>query len=209
MVFIGGYSNNLIIIITIVELQAMMLTSYVQLRLFTQIYFGFALLFKGISGDPPIVDIDIGYLNELELKFIWLSRLLYQDQFLFENEVKRIHKNIQSRLELQYDKLNYPKQNFIIPVDTYDCHNISVHSFYHHYVLNGRPLVLKNCSFPARDLWNISYFKDHYGDITVDVLNMSSVSSVSLSMKRFYELTALGEPLYIRTYTSIFDKHPV
>ena len=162
-----------------------------------------------MSGDAPILHLDIGYWNQFQLKFIWISRLVYQDQFLFESTEKNIHKNILARLDKQYDEMNYPTQNFILPVDSFSCDNVSITSFYKDYVLNGRPVVLKNCSFPARDKWSMTHFRDHYGDIQVDVLNMSSVSSVPLSMRQFHQLTQQGEPLYIRTYTSIFDKHPV
>lgn len=195
--------------------KAAMTSLFIQTTLFSNIYFGAALLMDGFSGGRPPINIDIGYENNLQLKFIWLSRYFVQDQFLFAEHEQRVFKDIERRLRKQYKERNYhlnqhnPNLNLAMAEVNYADIASGKVDMLKQYVRPGVPVVIKNFTHStAVQQWSAEYFATKYPKHVCDVINTSSVSTQSITLAEFYTQSAAGEPLYMRSLSNIFDVDP-
>lgn len=152
-----------------VELKSALITTFIQTSLFANNWFGLALFNRGLSLDPPPLDINIGYANELQLKFIWLSRWFIEDQFLFSNYEKKIHDSIYHNLITQYEQNNWTEKDLITSIPTFDFKDITSDEFLKEYVQKGIPVVIKNFQNKAYNLWSTEYFHNKYGNHVIEV----------------------------------------
>jgi hypothetical protein len=189
------------------EIKCGLLTTAIQLTFFAKIYFGGALFMEGISGDKPALNINLGYWNDLQMKSIWLSRFFLQDQFLFKSWEQRVHGDILNKITEQYKQLNLTVNSITTQLPTFQWGNIDRETFVREYVAKGAPVVIKGFPSKASKIWSADYFASNYGDHRIDVINTSSVVSVSSTLSEFVRQTQLGEPLYLRSLSDIFDKH--
>lgn len=192
------------------EVKCAIIATTVQMSLYANAYFGASLLFDGLSGDSPhpYLDVDIGYLNNLKLKGIWLSRYFLKDQFLLKDAEAVVHHDIINRLTAQYKRQNLTTASIIKRVPTFRWGDIDRDTFFREYVQKGVPVVIKGFPSNAVKVWTPEYFAAHYGDHKIDVINTSAVQSISSTLSDFVRLSAVGEPLYLRSLSDIFDKHP-
>ncbi len=105
--------------------------------------------------------------------------------------------------------------SFILkPVDTVD--TISPKDFRENYLLPRRPLIIKDLtgSWPARDKWNINYFKDIAGDLEVPLYDNSKadpskpVNSTAARMKMGDYLDLIqSQPTELRIFLFNIFKH--
>lgn len=190
------------------EFKCAVIATTVQFSLYANAYFGASLFFDGLSGDPPPLPLDIGYWNNLKLKGIWLSRYFLKDQFLWKTEEETIHRNIIERVATQYKRLNLNESSIISQVPTFKWSDIDKETFFKEYVQKGAPVIIKGFPSKAAKVWSPDYFAANYGDHKIDVINTSAVQSISSTMSDFVRLSAAGEPLYLRSLSDIFDKHP-
>ena len=119
------------------ETKAAAIALFIQLRLFSNIYFGGALLFSGLSGDPAPVKLDIGYYNEMCMKFIWISRYFFSDQFLFSSFEKKVHASILSKLK------DNRVTELVYPITTLNWNETNELDFYKNYAQKGVPVIIK------------------------------------------------------------------
>jgi hypothetical protein len=194
--------------------KAAMTALFIQTTLFSNIYFGAALLMDGFSGNGPPVNIDIGYENNIQLKFIWLSRYFAQDQFLFSEYEQSVFHDIERRLKKQYKERNYDldqnNPNLNLKIDEIDYADIKSGKidFLNMYVRSGIPVVIKNFQNKASREWTPKYFATKYPNHVCDVINTSSVTTQTTTLAEFYSKSVNGEPLYLRSLSNIFDVDP-
>jgi len=187
---------------------------FIQTTLFSNIYFGLALLMDGFSGNGAPVSIDIGYGNNLQLKFIWLSRYFAQDQFLFAEHEQSVFQDIERRLRAQYKARNYDltkhNPNLNLAIDEVDYADIvsGKVDMLREYVRPGVPVVIKNFANKAVREWSAEYFATKYPNHVCDVINTSSVTTQTTTLSEFYSKSVAGEPLYLRSLSNIFDVDP-
>jgi GTP-dependent phosphoenolpyruvate carboxykinase len=156
------------------------------------------------------MELNIGYSNNLKLKAIWLSRYFLRDQFLLSDMERVIQQDIYDRITQQYKAQNiHLPQDIIFNITEIDFNNIDNVNFLDNYVRRGIPVVIKNFNNKASKVWSPQYFRETYGEHSVEVINTSSVKSLRSTLREFYELSMQGEPLYLRSLSDIFDKHPV
>jgi len=190
------------------ELKASLMAAGVQLTLFSNIYFGLALLAPGYSGDAPPVELDIGYANDLQMKGIYLLRFFLKDQFLLSSVEAKIHQDIQNRLEKQYKALGWTKKDLTLSIPTVQWGSITAEEFFTQYAQLGRPVIIKGFSSHAVKHWSAEYFKTKYGDYKIEVINISSIAPIRTTIGEFVDMSSKGEPLYLRSLSDIFDVHP-
>ena len=171
--------------------------------------FGLYLFKSGFSGDNPPLELDLGYLNCLKLKFIWISRYLLEDQFFLHEYEKIIHADIRTRLDIQYKANNITLQQLQLDIPVIDYHSIAMNTFHEEHVLKGRPVVIKNYNFNATNEWTAEYISTNYGNHTVAVVNMNTSVTFNCLLSEFYEMSVRGDPVYIRVSSGLFDKYPV
>lgn len=198
--------NNKEIFESKTNIKAALTTCYIQLSLLTNVFFGGALLADGFSGDGPPVKIDIGYHNNLQLKFIWLTRFFVQDQFLFVDWEKYVFGDIESRLRSQYERENYPSLD--LKIDTINWDDIDHVQFLDYYVRRGVPVVIKNFKNEATGKWSAEYFAKTYPNHNCEVINTSSVTAQRETIADFFAKSSQGAPLYLRSLSNIFDVDP-
>ena len=185
------------------------MTTFIQTQLISHTKFGLFLFRSGFSGDAPPLDLDLGYYNCLKLKFIWISRFLMEDQFLLSTYEKQIHADIRKRLDIQYRVNNITAKELHLNIPVVDFNTISAELFHQEYVLNGRPVVIKNYNFNATNEWTAEYISTHYGNHTVAVVNMNTSVTFNCLLSDFYQMSLRGDPVYIRVSSGLFDKYPV
>lgn len=190
------------------EVKSALMAATIQTKLFGNAYFGGALLMDGFSADRPQFDIDIGYWNNLKLKGIWLGRYFLQDQFAFKQLELKVQSNILQRLTAQYKERGIDKSSLISPVAAFRWGDIDQDTFFKDYVQKGVPVVIKGFPSKAAKEWTPAYFAKHYGDHKIDVIDTLAVRSVNSTISDFVQRSSKGEPLYLRSLSDIFDKHP-
>ena len=200
-----------------VEIKAAVGATLLQTFLYGNAFFAFPLLGNGFSYDQndgsflPV--LDMGYGNMLQLKLIYVSRFLFGDQFLFNDHAVTILKDIESRLDKQFESNGWDFETFNeIPAPSVKYSDIDSVNIYEEYVKKGIPFVVKGAPSRAVDLWSPEYFASNYGSHAIPVINTSSVAVVDMTMSEFVESQHEGNnngALYIRSLSDIFDDHPV
>lgn len=158
------------------EFKAAIKTTFIQTTLMGNNQWGLSLIKSGFSGDKPLFELDIGYSNELTMKFIYLSRYFMQDQFLFESWANDVLTRIKDRLEKQYQANNWTEETLTTPVPVIEWGSLTPEEFYTQYVKPGKVVVLRHVPSKAAELWTTQYFAEHYGNHIVDVINTTAIS---------------------------------
>ena len=193
----------------VAHIKAALVTSFIQVNLFSSSYFGGSLFSTGLGGNAPPVELDAGYYILLQLKFIWISRFFLQDQFLFVATEKRIHADIDGRLRRQFDAMQFPQEHFEVSIPTYDWRTMSLEGFLNEHVRKGRPAVIKNFNISGAAEWTPEFLSANYGDYVVSAVNMSTESSMAVTLAQLYQLARGGDPLFARGASGVFDIFPV
>ena len=199
LALLGGFFKH--------ETKSMLMATFIQLRLFSNVYFGWALLANGMSGDRPHLNVHIGYFNNLQMKTIWLSRYFSQDQFLFKDWESRVHLQILDTVTEQYKELNLTEASLTTQVPTFQWGDIDRDTFLRDYVQRGFPVIIKGFPSKAAKVWSSQYFASTYGSHKIEAINTSAIVSVQTTLADFIRNTENGEPLYVRSLSDIFDKH--
>ena len=187
-----------------------MTATFIQLSLFSNIYFGAALFMDGFSRDPPPVDIGLEYADNFELKGIYLARYFMQDQFLFKEREQKVLNKIEKQIKSIYAKRKDGSDaGLVLDVDTVDYSEIGSIDFLTKYVRTGVPVIIKNFNSEAVKNWSAKYFAEKYPNHKCEVVNTSSVTAQMSTLSEFYSHSMNGEPLYLRSLSDIFDKDPV
>jgi len=199
LALLGGFFKH--------ETKSMLMATFIQSRLFSNVYFGWALLANGMSGDRPHLNVHIGYFNNLQMKTIWLSRYFSQDQFLFKDWESRVHRQILDTVTEQYKQLNLTEASITTQVPTFQWGEIDKDTFLRDYVQRGFPVIIKGFPSKAAKVWSSQYFASTYGSHKIEAINTSAIVSVQTTLADFIRNTENGEPLYVRSLSDIFDKH--
>lgn len=200
-VFLANFKRN--------ETKAAIKATVIQTNLFANNYFGASLLAAGFSEDTPEWSLDIGYLNEMQMKIIYLSRYLFRDQFLFQSWEHDVHSTIANRLGAQYEKNGWDESTLTTAVPTVEWDSIStnVDKFFNDFVKPGKVVVVRHVPSKAVTTWSTDYFAAQYGDHLVDVINTSSVRPVPSMKLADFVSASKSESLYLRSLSDIFDVH--
>ena len=191
-----------------VETKAAIASAFIQFSLFANNQFVFSLFHAGLSGDVPQPNIDIGYSNQMQLKFIWLARFFTSSQFLLSDMEKGVFADIERRLRRQYAQNNWTVHDLVTEVPSFEWGTLSPEDFFEQFVKIGKPVVIRNFPSTATSVWSTEYFAAKYGDHLVDVINTSAVRSIPNMRLADFVTAAKTEQLYLRSLSDIFDKHP-
>ncbi len=196
------------LISSVVETKAAIASAFIQFSLYANNGFVISLFRPGLTGAIPEPNIDIGYSNEMQLKFIWLSRFFLSSQFLLADWEKSVHENIERRLRHQYSQNNWTSQSLTTEVPSFEWGSISNEDFFEKFVKVGKPVVIRNFPSTATAQWSTEYFAERYGDHLVDVINTSAVRTIPSMRLADFVSAAKTELLYLRSLSDIFDIHP-
>jgi hypothetical protein len=179
-----------------VELKALFGVIMMQGMLYANNHFFLSLFYDGFTRPSPYVpNLDMGSSNLLKLKLTYVLRYLCSDQFLFQDTVNGILKEIEMKLESQYQANGWNSSSFeSIPVPTFDWKDISADQFHEQFVVPGVPVVLKNVPSVSTELWSPEFFSEEYGSHELDVINVNSLSTLRMNFSRYvaaHSLTVL------------------
>ena len=201
----------------LVEVKAAIAVTLLQGYLHANNLFFLSLLSDGFScdqNDDSILPVlDMGYFNTLQLKFIYLSRYLAKDQFLFADKANIILKDVEARLDLQFEKNNWDFSTFNeIAVPSIGYSDIGNVSIYNDYVKKGIPFIVKGVPSRAVDVWSPDYFASSYGSHEVAVINTTELAVLHMNISDYVNIHRESKEsgvLYIRSLSDIFDEYPV
>lgn len=174
------------------ELKAAVFTTLMQFSLYANNYFFVSLFFNGFSGskypNPFLPSLEMGSLNLLKLKLIYVARYVFEDQFLLQDMVDVINVDIEKRLHDQYAANNWRPHHFDnVPVPSAKWGQISEDDIFEKFILPGIPFILKNVPSQARDKWTPEYFAQKYGSHNVDVINTHALSVLNMNISRYVD----------------------
>mmetsp|Transcript_6091 Transcript_6091/g.11639 ORF Transcript_6091/g.11639 Transcript_6091/m.11639 type:complete len:325 (-) Transcript_6091:85-1059(-) len=199
-----------------VEFKAALGATALQTYLYGNALFALPLFGNGFSydqNDGSILPVlDMGYFNLLQLKFIYVSRFIGRDQFLFNDYAKKILLDIELRLDAQFKENGWDFTTFNeIPVPSVNHNEADSVEIYEKYVKKGIPFVVRGNPSRAVDLWSPDYFAAEYGSHDVSVINTTSVKVINMNISDYVDSQQEGNTngaLYIRSLSDIFDDHP-
>lgn len=173
-----------------IELKGILGSLTMQFSLYFNNYFFLSLFstdgFTKLNNLLP--SLNMGNNNLLQLKFIYILRYLLKEQFLYENKVQIILKNIENNLIKQFQENNWNYNQFDnIPVPTYDWNNITSKEFHQNFVIPGIPVIIKNFPSKAKDLWTPEFFSNNYGEHEIEVANTNILSTLRMNISRYFE----------------------
>lgn len=132
--------------------------------------FGLRTFFStNVTDIGPPMKLDLGYANVMQMKLILFSRYLFRSQKLFSGWHRRVEQAMVSRL--RRSKIDTSK--LVTPLTEVQAGEITAEQFFKEYVMKGRPLVIRGGASPtfACKNWDIDYFRTHYGDVPVQILD--------------------------------------
>jgi hypothetical protein len=146
------------------HIPSLIVTCLIQFKTGIHGYFGLGLLIHEPLSPVPISNyVRLGYVNSLQLKFIYVMRKWMEDNFLFDDWLSSVHNNI---LE-DFERRNVPKdENSLFEIPSFEMNEIDPQKFYSDYVKMGRPVILKKVlDIPAMS-WTPDIIAERAGDFS-------------------------------------------
>jgi hypothetical protein len=88
----------------------------------------------------------VSLLRSLKFKFIYLSRLIFQDNFLFTEWLQQVQDDLLSDLKAQNAPMD---DDTVYQIPTFDYNTVDPNMFLNDFVKKGRPAILKNTNVEA------------------------------------------------------------
>mmetsp|Transcript_2710 Transcript_2710/g.3722 ORF Transcript_2710/g.3722 Transcript_2710/m.3722 type:complete len:469 (+) Transcript_2710:29-1435(+) len=118
-------------------------------------FYGIGLFTQSSLSSHPVTDfVDIGYANNLKLKYLYFMRYVMSDNFLWEDWHTKLSDDIIALLESRGAKKD-DQQIYAIP--NFDYNEIAPLEFFEKFVKLGRPAIIHNFPTTAMKLWTPDY----------------------------------------------------
>jgi len=199
------------------ELYAAAVACTIQISLYANNYFFLSLFFNGFTPENShFPSLNMGNHNILTMKWIYVFRYMFKDQFFMSSLADETLTDIETRLHKQFNDNGWNISTFSeVPVPTIQWGDISPEEFHSNYVVPGVPVILKNVPTSARELWSPEFFASNYGEHEIDVVNTITQSVLRMNMSRYVDAHRSDtdpergtDTWYIRALSDIFDAYP-
>jgi hypothetical protein len=162
-------------------------------------------LSTNVSDAGPPVTIDMGYANVLQMKLIHFGRYAFRRQNLFPRWFNRVEGSMLRRLR----RSNIDTSKLVTPLKELKAEEIDPKTFFKDYVLKGRPVVIRRGAndSEACKKWDIAYFRDHYGDAEVQILDPERESEYRGPIREVLDSVGTAKRLYIYGATNLMRDH--
>jgi len=184
---------------------AVISTIIVALKTGSHGLYGLGLLLHEPLNPIPISDyVPIGYFRSLKFKFIYVARYMAHDNFLFEDWLSDLQKELLHDLEAR----GAPKgaqQMYQIPSFNYD--EIEPLTFYNDYVRLGRPAIMRKVPVKAMN-WTTDEIARRAGAFRTNLRCMDgSIADYSLA-DYVASRNQTERACYFDNNANIFEKYP-
>lgn len=159
----------------------------------------------GVTDEPPAVDLDLGYLNVLQVKTILCGRYLLRRQTLFESWFGRVEQSMLARLRRQ----NIDPDRLVTPLPSIDASEFDPRRFYRDYVARGRAVVIRGgaSNTDACQRWDIAFFRA-YEHAEVQILDPASEHEYRGPIGEVLDSVGTQRRLYIYGATNLMRDYP-
>mmetsp|Transcript_6066 Transcript_6066/g.9163 ORF Transcript_6066/g.9163 Transcript_6066/m.9163 type:complete len:477 (+) Transcript_6066:92-1522(+) len=168
--------------------------------------YGFGLILHEPLSAVPISDyVPLGYMNSLKLKGIYCMRYWMKDNFLFENELAEIHKDILA----DFERRGVPKgADNVYEIPNFRMDEIDGLTFFNDYVKMGRPVILKSVlDIPAMS-WTPDNLAERVGDFNTSTRCMDGTVRHWTLAEYVSSRSDPEHPCYLDNNANIFEKKP-
>lgn len=167
-------------------------------------FYGLGLLiFEPLNPDPVSDYVKMGYFRSLKFKFIYVSRFLMKDNFLFENWLGDLQKDFLHELEASGARKG-SESTYDIP--TFDYNDMDPMVFFSQYVRRGKPCILKNAPIKAMK-WTADNLASRAGDFTTSMRCMDG-SVRKYSLAEYVASRSGKDACYFDNNANIFEAYP-
>ena len=158
-----------------------------------------------VSDMGPPVKLDLGYANVVQMKLILFGRYALRRQTLFPRWFRRVEAAMLRRLR----RSQVDPTRLVTPLAELQASEIDAEHFYKEYVLKGRPVVIRGgaSASAACKTWNIPFFRRHYGDAEVQILDPEGESEYRGPIREVLDSVGTTRRLYIYGATNLMRDH--
>jgi hypothetical protein len=124
-------------------------------------FFGLGLLTSPTLNSHPVTDtVDIGFFNYMKMKFLYVCRFQFHNNFLWEEWHDQISNDIIARLEAKGAKKG---EAVVFDIPHFEYKDIDPLEFYNNFTRRGRPAILHHVPMKAME-WTPEYLAQRAGD---------------------------------------------
>jgi hypothetical protein len=168
---------------------------------------GFGLrtfLVASVAEEPPEPELDLGYVEVLQMKLILLGRYALRRQDLFEAWFDRVEAAMLTRLR----RTPPDPEDLISPLPTITVEDIDSERFHRDYVMRGRAVVIRGAvaDSEACRRWSAEFFRA-YADAPVQIRDPARESEYPGTLAEVLDSVGTENRLYIYGATNLMRDH--